>query len=48
MLAKHPFSNMALSAKEDLEEFFHSDWFKFLSDIDPEVLITKINTGVVA
>ena len=47
-LAKHPFSSMALSAKEELERFFRSDWFELLTNIDPEMLITKLEAEVVA
>ena len=47
-LAKHPFSSMALSAKEELERFFRSDWFELLTNIDAEMLITKLKAEVAA
>ncbi len=29
-------------SKESLEDFFHSEWFSILTDMDPEYLIAKI------
>jgi hypothetical protein len=32
--------------KQRLEQFFFSDWFKMLTDIDPETLIKRLNNEV--
>ncbi|AHM55826.1 hypothetical protein EAL2_c05240 [Peptoclostridium acidaminophilum DSM 3953] len=45
-LAKHPYNNMALSEKQEVERFFRSDWFEVLTSIDPEMLIRKLNAEV--
>jgi hypothetical protein len=37
---------MALSAKQEVERFFRSDWFEVLTNIDPEMLIRKLNAEV--
>lgn len=36
----------ALSMKRGLEQFFHSQWFAILTDLDPEELISKLNAEV--
>ena len=45
-LIKHPHNSMALSAKQEVERFFHSNWFTILTNIDPEMLIQKLNAEV--
>lgn len=45
-LSKHPYDNSALSLKRENEQFFRSSGFKDLTDIDPEMLICKLNEGV--
>ncbi len=30
---------MLLFEKEQIEDFFHSDWYEFLTDLDPDMLL---------
>ena len=42
-LKKKPKNQEALIAKREIERFFRSDWFGMLSDLDPEILLNKLN-----
>ena len=41
-LYKHPENPAALERKSEVEEFFYSSWFQFLTNIDPDALIEGI------
>lgn len=43
---RHPEKLNYLEEKVALERFFRSDWFSFLTDIDPEFLIRKMSEEV--
>lgn len=43
---KHPEKDSNHADKAKLELFFRSDWFGFLTDIDPETLIRKLREEV--
>ncbi len=43
---KHPEKDSYHSDKANLEQFFRSSWFSFLTDIDPEMLIRKLGEEV--
>lgn len=45
-LAKHPNSSTALFTKAEVERFLRSGWFAALTDLDPEMLIQKLNREV--
>jgi hypothetical protein len=45
-LAKHPYNRIGLSEKEEIEQFFRSNWFTILTGIDPELLIEKLKAEV--
>ena len=45
---KYPNSRMALCECRSIERFFRSGWFSVLTNIDPEVLITKLKAEVAA
>lgn len=38
----HPDKKAYIDEKKELERFFHSNWFSTLTNIDPEVLISKL------
>ena len=46
MLAQHPFNKKALGVKEEVERFFRSDWFFILTEVDPEMIISKLKAEV--
>jgi hypothetical protein len=45
-LAKGRNNADAQGMKDECLRFFHSDWFSVLTDIDPEVLIIKLDQEV--
>ena len=38
-LKRNPRYEPALITKRECERFFHSDWFRFLTDADPQYLL---------
>ena len=47
-LARHPHSPVAQHDRRRLERFFHSDWFNVLTQLDPDMLISKLEVEVTA
>lgn len=45
-LYKHPENPTALERKSEVEEFFNSQWFGVLTEIDPEMLISRLRKEV--
>ena len=45
-LSRNPDSKAAISMKKEVEQFFRSDWFGKLTDINPDYLISKLNAEV--
>lgn len=45
-LNKHPRNTAALYTKNEIESFFHSGWYKLLTNLDPEILIKQLNEEV--
>ncbi|MGI6663901.1 MAG: hypothetical protein ACOX3W_00520 [Christensenellaceae bacterium] len=45
-LNKHPRNQAALNTKEEVERFFHSDWYRLLTSLDPDMLIKQLNEEV--
>ena len=45
-LAKHPSDRNAETERNSILEFFRSEYFGILTDIDPEVLIKRLNKEV--
>lgn len=43
----YPKSRIALNTKEEVEQFFRSNWYTCLTALDPEILICKLNEEVV-
>ena len=41
-LYKYPDDPDAMEMLNEVDEFFHSSWFQFLTDIDPDALIEGI------
>jgi hypothetical protein len=46
MLVQHSYNKKARGVREDVERFFRSEWFSTLTEIDPEMLIEKLNAEV--
>ena len=46
MLVQHSYNKKARGVREDVERFFSSEWFSTLTEIDPEMLIEKLNAEV--
>lgn len=46
ILKKHSGNDKALSTKQEVEQFFRSDWYSLLTAIDPELLIKGLNEEV--
>ena len=46
ILSRYPGNKAALSMKQEVEEFFRSDWFGKLTDLNPELLITRLSAEV--
>ena len=45
-LKKRPFSGPAQDMKNEVERFFHSDWYRELTSVDGNVLIKKLQAEV--
>ena len=41
-LKKNPYDRKKRKEVRELEEFFHSDWYELLTDVDPDYLIRKL------
>jgi hypothetical protein len=41
-LKRNPRYEPALITKRECERFFHSDWFRFLTDADPQYLLDHL------
>lgn len=41
-LRRHPDSRAAMQTAMEIEDFFHSDWYGVLTDIDPDYLIDRL------
>lgn len=42
ILKNHPENDTALRRKYEVERFFYSEWFRVLSNLDAEALITAL------
>jgi hypothetical protein len=42
LLSKNPHSRSAMTAVNEMERFFRSDWYETLTSIDGEMLIRKL------
>lgn len=42
-LNKHPRNRAALYTKREVERFFRSNWYALLSEVDPEMIIKRLN-----
>lgn len=47
-LQRNPRSRSALYEKNEIEQFFHSDWYLQLTSVEPEMLIKQLNQEVSA
>ena len=45
-LKYHPENDTACRSKREVEKFFNSQWFGVLTEIDPEVLISRLRKEV--
>ena len=45
-LKYHPENDTALRSKREVEKFFNSQWFGVLTEIDPEMLISRLRKEV--
>ena len=41
-LKRNPKYDAAKNTKTEVERFFHSDWFRFLTDADPDYLLDHL------
>ena len=41
-LKKNPYDRKKRKEVRELEEFFHSDWYELLTDVDADYLIRKL------
>lgn len=41
-LKRNPKYDAAKNTKNEVERFFHSEWFRFLTDADPDYLLDRI------
>ncbi len=48
VLSEHPYHRDALREKRSILRFFRSDWFHVLTNLDPEILIKRLDKEVVA
>ncbi len=48
ILYRYPDHRLAQHESRSIERFFRSDWFGVLTNLDPEVLITKLKAEVAA
>ncbi|MBR6029416.1 MAG: hypothetical protein IKP40_10025 [Clostridia bacterium] len=46
-LKKHPGAKGALKEALEIEDFFHSEWYALLTDVDPDYLIKRLREGIV-
>ena len=46
ILVKHPRNLEAKVNKTELELFFYSDWYRTLTNIDPELLVKRLKEEV--
>jgi len=47
-LKKQPNREIDLYMKQEVEQFFRSDWYSCLTTVDPEILIRKLNEEVIS
>ncbi|MFY9282851.1 MAG: hypothetical protein WAO56_01895 [Miniphocaeibacter sp.] len=47
VLKKHPKNSRASYTKLEIEFFFLSSWYSALTDVDPNMLIEKLNQEVI-
>jgi hypothetical protein len=47
-LKKRPNREIDLYMKQEVEQFFRSDWYSCLTTVDPEILIRKLNEEVIS
>ena len=45
-LKRKPHNKDAAAERDSIEEFFRSDWFSILIELDPEYLITELNKEI--
>jgi hypothetical protein len=45
-LVRHPNNHIILSEKQALERFFRSEWYDLLTNVDPELLLARLNEEV--
>jgi len=45
ILKRYPESKKAYAEKQEIEEFFHSGWFKLLTKVDPDYLLKRLKAG---
>lgn len=45
-LKKYPNKDTYIFVKQEVEQFFRSNWYTYLTSIDPEILIRKLNAEV--
>ena len=43
---RKPHNKDAAAERDSIEEFFRSDWFAVLTELDPEYLITELNKEI--
>ncbi|SDN09493.1 hypothetical protein [Acetanaerobacterium elongatum] len=46
VLSMHPYHRDALREKRSILRFFHSDWFRVLTNLDPELLVKRLDKEV--
>ena len=47
-LKKHPNREIDLYMKQEVEQFFRSDWYSCLTTVDPEIHPRKLNEEVIS
>ena len=45
-LKRKPNNKDAAAERDSIEEFFHSEWFAILTEMDPDYLIDRLNKEV--
>ena len=45
-LKRKPHNKDAAAERDSIEEFFHSEWFAILTEMDPDYLIDRLNKEV--
>ena len=48
VLSGHPYHRDALQKKRSILRFFRSDWFRVLTNLDPELLIKRLGKEAAA